>query len=157
MSDLRGRLISGKIRLHEGLVFVSEETDDRPCKCCAEECERTVTIAVSFCGMSVEFVLQIPGTSGFIQDPNPPPDSFLLVDSQILCTACGWLLGIGVCAFCNETQQFASDTFTALIPFADSEESAGAGYCPESGAVDLVCFGEQFGIPCITTPTATVS
>lgn len=156
MSELTGRAINGKIRLHDGLVFLSEETDGRPCKCCAFECESEVSVSVEWCGMSVAFSLPIPGSSGFVEDPTPPPDSYLIVDAQISCTPCGWSLVIGVCAYCDETGQFASDSFTALIPFASAEEPAG-GYCPEAGAVDLVCFGDQFGIPCVTTTTASIA
>ena len=129
---------------------------ERGCGECAEECEGTVAIRVEWCGMEVEFNLAIPGSSGFVEDLDPPDaESYLIVNASIDCATCGWALSITVCASCSETNEFASDGFTALIPFAATEEAAG-GYCPQSGAVALECFGEQFGIPCLTEATATI-
>lgn len=155
---LAARLVDNKIRLHDGKVFLSEEADDTPCKCCASECPTEVTVEVTFCGFTATLQVPIPGSASFNQDLDGagPGESYMLVEVQIQCGPCGWPLVIAVCAFCEETNQFASDVFTALIPFAAAEEPAG-GYCPESGAVDLTCFGEQFGIPCVTTTTAEIA
>lgn len=128
---------------------------DRACYCCASECESELTVSVSFCGMTVAETLQIPGTLG--QGIATLPDgSYLILSADISCTPCGWSVLIGVCAYCDATQEAASDSFTAFIPFAATPEADGR-YCPEAGAVDLVCFGEQFGIPCVTTPTASIA
>ncbi len=156
MSGLSGRSISGKIRVHEGRVFLSESTDARPCKCCAFECESELTIEVTFCGMTAVRTVPIPGILDGNQIETLPDGSYLIVSASISCGPCGWALDIGVCAYCEATQQAASDGFTALIPFAATAEATG-GYCPESGAVDLTCFGEQFGIPCVTTTTAEIA
>lgn len=128
----------------------------RACYCCAESCSTEVEILVEWCGMSVSFSLPIPGSSGFVEDPAPPPDSYLIADAQISCTTCGWVLLISVCAYCDATNQFASDAFTAVIPFAATQAPSG-GYCPAPGQVELECFGEQFGIPCATTTTAEIA
>lgn len=153
---LKAALRGGKVVLLGNKVRLGEDGDERPCKCCAAECESEVTVTVEWCGMSVTLTVPIPGSSGFVEDPDPPPDSSLQADALISCTGCGWELVISVCAYCAATTQFASDAFTAFIPFANSEE-AGGGYCPEPGAVELTCFGEQFGIPCITTVSATIA
>ena len=129
--------------------------DESGCKCCATSCAAELELSVSFCGMTVEETIPIPGILGQGQ-ANLPDGSFLILSADILCTPCGWTLGIGVCACCDATGEAASDSFTALIPFAAAEEPAG-GYCPEPGPVALECFGLQFGIPCVTTPTAVVS
>ena len=158
MSDLTGRSINGKIRLHNGLVFLSETTDDRPCKCCAFECAAEVTVEVTFCGHTQDLQVTIPGSS-FINvdlDGEGPSESYINLSASISCSACGWYLEIGVCAFCEATNTYASDSFFAFIPFADTAEATG-GYCPEPGVVDLTCFGDQFGIPCITTATAEIA
>lgn len=155
MSDLFGRSISGKIRMHGGSVFLSEETDHRPCKCCAFECEAELTVETTFCGMTVTETLPIPGILNQGQ-ANLPDGSYLILSAEISCTACGWELLIGVCAYCDATGQAASDAFTASIPFSDTAE-AGGGYCPDFGAVDLTCFGDQFGIPCVTNTTASIA
>ena len=155
MSDLTGRAINGKIRLHDGLVFLSEQTDDRPCKCCALECEAELDIEVTFCGMTLNATVQIPGILTFAQ-VDLPDGSYIILSAQISCGVCGWELNIGVCAYCESTQQAASDAFIASVPFADTAEATG-GYCPETGAVDLTCFGDQFGIPCVTTTTASIA
>ena len=84
-----------------------------------------------------------------------PDGSFLIVSASISCDTCGWYVNIGVCAYCDATQQFASDGFTGYVPFAATPQS-GNEYCPESGQVDLTCFGLQFGLPCLTNPTATI-
>lgn len=158
MSNETGRLLNNAIRIVNDpmRVFLSAAEDDTPCKCCASECDEEVSISVSFCGMSVAINLQIPGSSGFVEDPNPPPDSYLIVEASISCTNCGWLLTITVCAFCQATSVFASDGFYAWIPFA-SEPKSGCCYCPATGSIELCCFGEQFGIPCVTTPTASIA
>lgn len=155
MTPLVARSIDGKIRMHDGDVFFSEEDDDTPCKCCALECEEEVTITVTFCGMTAERTLPIPGILDGNQFESLPDGSYLIVSAQISCGPCGWDLSIGVCAFCVATDQAASDGFTGVIPFADNP-APGGGYCPKSGAVDLTCFGDQFGIPCVTNPTASV-
>lgn len=155
MSDIAGRSIDGKIRLHDGLVFFSGETDGRPCKCCAFECEAELDIQVTFCGMTLNATVQIPGVLSFAQ-VDLPDGSYIILSAQITCGPCGWAVDIGVCAYCDATQQAASDGFVASIPFADSPEANGS-YCPETGAIDLTCFGDQFGIPCVTTTTASIA
>lgn len=156
MSDLTGRSINGKIRLHDGRVFLSEDTDDRPCKCCAFECEAELEIEVTFCGMTLNATVQIPGFTDFAE-VTLPDGSYILLSAQIGCGPCGWEISIGICAYCDATQVAGSDAFTASVPFAATEETFGAGHCPESGAVDLECFSEQFGIPCVTTVTASIA
>ena len=162
MSDYVGRSIANKIRVHTPdpwslLVFLQERDDTRnlPCKCCADDCTEEVTISVSFCGMTVTETLPIPGilTQG---QANLPDGSYLIVSAQISCGPCGWYLDIGVCAYCDATQQAASDGFTAYIPFAETPAD-GNTYCPEAGPVTLTCFGEQFGIPCVTIPSASIA
>jgi hypothetical protein len=155
MSALVGRSIGGKIRLHEGQVFLAEHDDDRPCKCCAFECEADLTISVSFCGMTVNATLEIPGVLDFAE-ATLPDGSYIILNAEISCTPCGWGLILGICAYCDSTEEFGSDAFTASVPFAASAE-AGGGYCPETGAVALTCYGEQFGIPCVTTTTASIA
>lgn len=157
MSSGQIRLINNAVRIvnNPTRVFLSTSSGEAPCKCCASECDEEVSISVNFCEMAVDFNLPIPGFSGFVEDPDPPPDSYLIVNAEIDCTDCGWLLLISICAFCDDTNVFASDGFYAQIPFAGTPES-GCCYCPELGSVNLCCFGEQFGIPCVTTTTATV-
>lgn len=148
-----------RIVMNDGLVWLSERGDNRPCKCCAFECDDEVTITITFCGYTETFSIPIPGFGGINLDLDGggPGESYLIADAEISCGPCGWFLSISICAFCEETNVFASDGFTALIPFADEEETLGAGYCPESGAVDLECFGDQFGIPCVTVTTASIA
>ena len=162
MPDYVGRSINSKIRVHVPdpytlLVFVRErgDQDDLPCKCCSPDCSTDLSISVSFCGMTVNATVPIPGVLNQAQ-ANLPDGSYLIVSAQIDCGPCGWSVLIGVCAYCDATQQAASDGFTAFIPFAATPEADGR-YCPETGAVDLVCFGDQFGIPCVTTPTASIA
>lgn len=155
MSGLAGRALNNRIRLHAGRVFLSEQTDDTPCKCCAFECVSELSIEVSFCGMTAVRAVPIPGILDGNQIETLPDGSYLIVSAQIACGPCGWALDIGVCGYCESTQEAASDGFTALIPFAATAE-AGGGYCPEPGFVDLTCFGEQFGIPCVTNTTAEI-
>lgn len=127
------------------------------CGPCAASCDQTVTIHVEWCGMEVDITLPIPGSSGFVEDTSPPDEnSYLIVDALIGCGSCGFNLIISVCAACTDTSEFASDSFTAFIPFAATEEPEG-GFCPQSGEIELVCFGDQFGFPCKTTATATIS
>ena len=146
-----------RIVMNDGLVWLSERDDNRPCKCCAFECEVEVAISIEFCGMSVNVTMPIPGFLDTQANIVSLPDgSYLIPSASIYCTPCGWTLAIEICAYCAETEQFASEGFTASIPFAAAEETFGAGHCPELGEVDLQCFGEQFGIPCITTTSATV-
>jgi hypothetical protein len=108
--------------------------------------------------MSVDLVVQIPGSMNGNTSKPQPNQSFLTVDSSIACVACGWLLTITVCGYCEETNTFASDGFYATIPFSDTAEpgSNECCYCPTVGVVDLCCFGEQFDLPCVTTATAEI-
>jgi len=138
----------------EILVRFGQSGDGVSCKCCPTECDSTLAVEVTFCGMTVSLTVPIPGSAG--QTVIKEDESFLTVDASIACTPCGWFLGITVCAFCVETNVFASDGFVAEIPFADAEEPSG-GHCPEMGPVVLECFGDQFGIPCVTAPTATIT
>jgi hypothetical protein len=163
MTTLGARLLSGnRIRaVQDGgtvVIVLSEEADSTPCKCCAPDCETTVAVAVSFCGMSINLTVPIPGSASGNTAKPEPDQSFLNVDASIACGTCGWLLTITVCGYCEETNIFASDGFYATIPFSDTAEpgSNECCYCPTVGAVDLCCFGEQFGIPCVTTATAEV-
>jgi hypothetical protein len=162
MPDYVGRAINGKIRIHAPdpwtlFVFMREryDQDDLPCKCCSFECGNDLLISLSFCGMTLNATVPIPGILNQAQ-ANLPDGSYLILSAQIDCGPCGWSVLIGVCAYCEATQQAASDSFTASIPFGENPEGNGR-YCPETGAVDLVCFGEQFGIPCVTTPTASIA
>ena len=157
MSGLVGRSISGKIRLHEGQVFLAEHDDDRPCKCCATSCATEVTVEVTFCDYTATLEVPIPGSANFNQDLDGagPGESYLVIDAVITCTPCGWLLVVNVCGYCEDPYSFASDAWSALIPFAAAAESGG-GYCPEAGAVALECFGLEFGVPCVTNTTATI-
>lgn len=162
MTELLARLIDDRVAFYypdqaTPLVRLAPSSDDRACKCCAFECEVEVTISISFCGMSVNVTMPIPGfLNSLLSTVELPDGSFIVPSASIYCTPCGWTLDIGICAYCVETDQFASEGFTASIPFAATEETLGAGHCPESGAVELECFGEQFGIPCITTTSATI-
>lgn len=155
MSELASRSVDGKIRLQDGLVFLSQAADDRPCKCCAFQCEADLSIQVSFCGMTLNATIEIPDILSFAQE-DLPDGSYIILSAQISCGPCGWELSIGICAYCESTQQAASDAFTASLPFAESPEANGT-YCPETGAIDLTCFGDQFGIPCVTTTTASIA
>lgn len=151
-------LQGGKVVMYGDKVGTEQECccGAEGCGECAESCSATVSVRVEWCGMEVEFSLPIPGSVGFTEDPDPPDaESYLTVSASIACGTCGWILEITVCANCAATNQFASDGFTAFIPFASTQE-AGGGYCPQSGTVELECFGEQFGIPCKTTATATI-
>lgn len=144
----------GQIVMAGGFVRLNDQSDERGCKCCAASCESSLTVSVTFCGMTVTETIAIPGILG--QGTASLPDgSYLVLSAQMSCSPCGWDLLIGVCAYCEATGQAASDGFTALIPFAAAEEAAG-GYCPQTGAVALECFGLEFGIPCVTNPTATI-
>lgn len=129
----------------------------RACYCCAFECELELTVEVMFCGMTATATLQIPGVEPLGQGLASLPDgSYLILSAQISCTPCGWDVLIGVCGYCESTQEASSDAFTAVIPFAATQAPSG-GYCPAPGQVELECFGEQFGIPCVTTTTAEIA
>lgn len=153
---LKARLQDGRVVLVDSLVRLGEQGDERPCKCCALECDAELTIEVTFCGMTATRTVSIPGILDGNQIETLPDDSYLIVSGQISCGLCGWFVDIGVCAYCVSTNEFASDGFTALVPFAATAETGG-GYCPEAGPIDLVCFGDQFGIPCVTTATAEIA
>lgn len=159
---LTARIKGNAILFFENVIRMGESGDERPCQCCAGECDSEVTITCDFCGMTAEETFSIPGiliTGGPglpIVSASLPDGSYIILSAQISCTACGWALVIGVCAYCVSTGQASSDAFTALIPFAAAEEPGG-GYCPETGPVTLECFGLQFGIPCVTTTTATIA
>lgn len=146
-----------RIVMHDGLVWLSERGDTRACKCCAFECEGEVTVSVTFCSHTTTLTIPIPGSNSVQDIFGTNSESFINIDASISCTACGWLLSILVCAYCEDTFEIASDGFDAVIPFAESEETPGGGYCPESGEVELICFGEQFGNPCVTVTTATIA
>lgn len=162
MPDYVGRAITDKIRVHLPdpftlLVFLRERGDeeDLPCKCCSFDCDEELTVSVSFCGMTVTETLTIPGILNQVQ-VNLPDGSYLIVSAMISCVPCGWYVGIGICAYCDATGQAASDAFTGFVPFADTAEPDGK-YCPTAGAVDLTCFGDQFGLPCLTNTTASIA
>lgn len=159
MSDLVARSIAGKIRLVGDAVFLAQHNDIRPCKCCALTCAAEVTIQVSYCGYTAELQVPIPGSASLSVDldGNGPGESYIVIEGVISCSPCGWLLVINVCGYCEDPYGFASDGFSALIPFANSEETPGNGYCPEGGEVTLICFSEQFNIPCVTDTTATIA
>jgi hypothetical protein len=163
MSDYIGRLINDKIRVYAPdpwtlQVFLQERADQRnlPCNCCATDCG-TLTVTVEWCGMTVTHVVPIPGSAGnfSIPDASLPDGSYMYVSVQISCTPCGWHVGVGMCAQCVSTNQFTGETWEALVPFSDTPEASGV-YCPELGTVDLTCFGDQFGIPCVTTATGVI-
>lgn len=153
------RTIGGTARIvmNQGAVLLLERGDTRGCKCCAFECDDEVTVSVTFCNHTTTLTIPIPGSNSVQDNFGANNESFIIINASISCTACGWLLSILVCAYCEETFFIASDGFDALIPFAESEETPGDGHCPESGEVDLICFGEQFGIPCVTVTTATIA
>lgn len=156
---LLARLRDGKVVATDGLVHLREQGDPTACKCCASECEAEVTVEVTFCGYTVTLQVPIPGSAFVNQDldESGPGESYINVEAVITCGPCGWNLQVSVCAYCEDTGVYASDGFTAVIPFAGSEETPGGGHCPESGEVELECFGLQFGIPCVTTTTATIA
>ena len=163
MSDYVGRAIADRIRAYTPdpftlLIYLQTRLDDRnlPCKCCATSCSTQVSISVSFCGMTVTTTVPIPGVLGFAQ-ANLPDGSYLIVSAQIACGPCGWGLSMGVCGYCEETQEAASDGFSAAIPFAEMPQHANGTYCPQAGAVNLECFGDQFGIPCVTNPSVIIA
>lgn len=147
-----------RVSMFGGLVKFADSEDTSLCRCCADSCSNSVTVTVTFCGITREYEVPIPGSFSeqFDLDGPGPGQSYLNVDVLIGCTPCGWMLTIGICAFCEETNQFVSEGFTALIPFAGYEEIEGGGDCPEAGPVDLICFGDQFGIPCVTVTTAVI-
>ena len=152
---LLARLRDGKVVATDGLVHLREQGDPTACKCCASECESEVTISVSFCGMTINATLEIADVPYF-REATLPDNSYIFLWAEISCTPCGWKLNLLICAYCVSTQEAGSDAFTASVPFATSAE-AGGGYCPETGAIDLTCFGDQFGIPCVTTTTASIA
>lgn len=161
MTLLKARAKDGKIRLHltatDELVFMVEDSSDtRPCKCCSFDCASELTVEVSFCGMTATETLAIPAFLDSQQVVTLPDGSYIILSAQIYCTPCGWVMEIGVCAYCDATQEAAADAFTATVPFSPTAEADGT-FCPETGAVTLECFGDQFGIPCITTTTATIA
>lgn len=144
--------------VNDEYVRVADASDSAACKCCAFECEAELTISVSFCGMDATVTLPIPG---FLTLAEPiatlPDDSYILMGGSITCTPCGWFVDLFLCAFCVGTEEFASDGYTAFVPFSETpEDEAALFYCPAPGNVELECFGDQFGIPCITTVTAVV-
>lgn len=160
MTDLGARLLSGnRIRAVDDngtiLIALSREDDPWPCKCCAPDCETNVAVEVEFCGMSVSLTVPIPGVASAAP---LLPEGYLIVDAAIGCGTCGWVLTISVCAYCEETGIFASDGFYSAIPFKETAEpgSNECCYCPALGPVDLCCFGEQFGLPCVTDATAEI-
>lgn len=107
--------------------------------------------------MSVTAEVDIPGfLNSFDSTVILPDGSFLIPSASIGCTTCGWSLSVEVCAYCAETNQFAGEGYTAKIPFAEDEAATG-GYCPESGAVELICFSEQFGVPCVVPVSAVIA
>lgn len=124
---------------------------------CPEDCDLQVTVEVTFCNYTATLQVPIPGAASLNVDldGDGPSGSYLIVDASIVCGCDDWLLVIGVCAYCEETNEYASDGFTGTIQFSGNEEPGG-GYCPDLGPVTLECFGEQFGIPCKTTVTASV-
>lgn len=140
------------------LVSLAAAGDNRACFCCALECNGELTFSVEYCGMTVEDSVSIPGLINI--EERPPvepgqPEKYLFVAVTISCSACGWDVAIGICARCGNTE--IGEAWVATIPFAEAEETPGAGHCPESGEVALECFGEQFGIPCSATVTASIS
>jgi hypothetical protein len=153
-----GRVVLTTDAFDQLRVRMADISDPSACACCAEECSSTLSVVVEFCDMIVEKEIAIPGQFTDISEPQAELEdgSYMYVTIEIACTPCGWTLGIGICAFCVATNQSTGESWTALIPFADEEE-AGGGSCPQPGAVDLECFGLQFGIPCITTASATIS
>ena len=161
MTDYVGRLIDNKLRVVSPnpwslQVFMQERDDARnlPCKCCATECDFQIYIVVVFCGMVAVRLLSVPGILDGTQIETLPDDSYLIVSGQVSCGPCGWFLDISVCGYCTETEQAASDAFTAFIPFSATPKADGT-YCPSTdAAIDLICFSEQFGIPCVTSVSA---
>lgn len=164
MIDPVVRTVESKVRLHfpdinTVLVFMQDRLDPRdpPCKCCAFECGEELTVSLTFCGMTVTATIPIPGQIEFPDGQvNLPDGSFIILGASIVCDVCHWVVNVSVCAFCDATQQFASDAFEAFVPFADTPFEFNR-YCPKTGVVDLECFGDQFGIPCVTNPTASIA
>lgn len=138
-------------------VFLRRDDDanDIPCKCCSDSCANQMTVTVTYCGMQVTTTLNVPGMVNQAQ-ANLEDGSYLIVSASISCGPCGWAVGVGVCGYCVATGDAASDGFDAVVPFADQPQE-GRLYCPESGAVDLKCFGAQFGVPCKTNTVVTIS
>lgn len=142
-------------------IFMAERgvEDELPCKCCAQECDSELTVSVTFCGMTVTETIPIPGMIMFPNgQANLPDGSYLILSANTSCGPCGWFVDIGVCAYCDATQEAASDAFSATVPFDDTPSPPDSNtYCPEPGPVNLTCFGDQFGLPCLTNPTATIA
>jgi hypothetical protein len=127
-----------------------------PCETvfCPDDCDSQVLVEVEFCNLTATLQVPIPGSASLnYQDPDS--DSYIIIDASMVCGCDDWLLTVSVCAYCEDTNEFASDGFTATIRFSGNEEPDG-GYCPEDGPITLECFGEQFGIPCKTTVTAVL-
>lgn len=144
------------LQVDSGLLRAVLPGDENGCKCCAFECAEEVTIEMSFCGMSLTAVMPIPGfLNSFDSTVTLPDGSYLIPTASIGCTPCGWSLSVEVCAYCVETNQFAGEGYTANIPFSEEETQTG-GFCPESGPVPLVCFSEQFGIPCVVPVSVVI-
>lgn len=163
MFDPIARAVQDKIRVHFPdpftlLVFLQEREDlqDPPCKCCAFECGEELTVSLTFCGMTVTETIPIPGQIEFPGGQAVLPDgSFIILGASIVCDVCHWVVNVSVCAYCDATQEFASDSFEAFVPFAASPYEFNR-YCPQTGVVELECFGDQFGIPCVTAPTVSI-
>lgn len=146
-----------------GITCPGPPPDDACCKppCetvfCPEACESHVTVEVTFCNYTATLQVPIPGSASLNidLDDDGPSSSYMIIDALIVCGCDDWLLTVSVCAYCEDTNEFASDGFSGTIQFSGNEEPNG-GYCPENGPVTLECFGDQFGIPCISTVTAIV-
>lgn len=148
-----------------GVTCTSAPPEDSCCKplcetdwCPEDGCDsRQVVVTVTFCNHTATLQVPIPGaaTLSLDLDGDGPGESYVVIDAQMVCGCNDWILTVGVCAYCEETNEFASDGFTGTIQFSGNEEPGG-GYCPEIGPVTLECFGDQFGIPCKTTVAASV-
>lgn len=120
---------------------------DGGCDCPADCDPLELSVTLTYCNMTAQVVVPVPG-SGNMQVNNG--DDFLIVEASITCLPtppCGWAVDVLVCYRCNEMMN--GEGFFAVVP----QQANG---CPDTGAVDLTCFGDQFGIPCATNPTASI-
>jgi hypothetical protein len=135
-------------------VRLGTEGDGVSCGCCASECAQTLDVSASFCGMTVNLTVPIPGE--MFQGESLPDGSFLFMGAQVFCSPCGWVVAVFISGFCEETSEFVSADWTGLVLFSDVVEADGTS-CPRSGAVDLVCPAAEFGFPCGVTPVASIT
>jgi hypothetical protein len=154
------------VTFQDGAVVLRDGKVGTGLECCCEKCvcpqcdNLTVSVSLDYCGLTASLVIPIPGADSDRAPPLPgpndpfdPDEDFIFLDGDIICGElgpggqCGWLLSLLVCYKCGNDQN--GEGFTAFI--AQGEDG-----CPELGPIDLVCFGDQFNIPCLTAPVASI-